>query len=156
MGTKKNITTISQYSFLLLWGTTCTVKLTGWESTKSEMALQSFPIWMERLLLRGLPAVYISLILLLIYKPTVRLAIKLSTLVISIFTLYLLVGATRLLGYAPCACAGIWPTNNHWLHIALNSLFIILGLIYWILAHRSQTGQDIISELGRKEDTVLS
>lgn len=156
MRTKKKIETIAQYGFLLLWGVTAAVKLSSWDMTKSEMALQSFPYWMERLLLWGLPALYISLALLLLYKPTAQLGIRLSTVVISIFTVYLLVGVTKILGHTPCACVGIWPTNNHWLHIALNSIFIILGIIYWILAHRSHTGKDVVPDLGRKEDTVLS
>ncbi len=156
MKTRKNIGIITQYSFVLLWGITAALKLSGWDTTKSEMALQSLPFWMERLLLWGLPVVYIVLTILLLYKPTVQLGVKLSTIVITIFTLYLLVGVTKLLGYTPCACAGIWPTNNHWLHIALNSIFILLGLIYWVLAHRSHTGKDVIPEFGRKEDTVLS
>jgi hypothetical protein len=156
MRTKEKIEIITQYSFLLLWGMTAAVKLSGWESTKSEMALQSFPHWMERLLLWGLPVMYIGLTLLLLYKPTAKLGARLSTVVLVIFTIYLLIGITKVLGYTPCACAGIWPTNNHWLHIALNSLFILLGLAYWILAHRSHTGKDVIPEFGRKEDTILS
>ncbi|QIH31490.1 MULTISPECIES: MauE/DoxX family redox-associated membrane protein [Sphingobacterium] len=156
MRTKNKIKIITQYSFLMLWGITATVKLISWDTTKSEIALQSFPHWMERLILWGLPAVYIGLTLLLLYKPTVKLGIRLSTVVIALFTIYLLVGVTKILGHTPCACAGIWPTNNHWLHIALNSIFITLGIIYWVSAHKSHTEKDVISDLGRKEDTILS
>nr|WP_313419901.1 MauE/DoxX family redox-associated membrane protein [Sphingobacterium multivorum] len=140
----------------MLWGITAALKLSGWEQTKSEMALQSFPQWLERSLLWGLPALYMALTVLLLYKSTVQLGVRLSTIVMTIFTLYLLVGVSGVLGYTPCACAGIWPTNNHWLHIALNSLFILLGLIYWILAHKSHPEKGVISGVGRKEDTVLS
>ena len=156
MRTKKKIEITAHYGFLLLWGFTAAVKLSSWDTTKSEMALQSFPHWMEQMLLWGLPALYISLVLLLLYRPTARLGISLSTVVLSVFTAYLLVGVSGVLGYTPCACAGIWPTNNHWLHIALNSLFILLGLIYWIMAHRSHTGKDVVPEFGRKGDTILS
>ncbi|WP_313240262.1 MauE/DoxX family redox-associated membrane protein [Sphingobacterium multivorum] len=156
MRTKKKIETIAHYGFLLLWGITAAVKITNWDITKSEVALQSFPLWLERTVLWGLPVLYIVLAVLLLYKPTVQTGVKLSTIVMAIFTLYLLVGVSGVLGYTPCACAGIWPTNSHWLHIALNSLFILLGLIYWILAHKSHLGKDVISGFGRKEDTVLS
>ncbi|MGF7028258.1 MauE/DoxX family redox-associated membrane protein [Sphingobacterium sp. HSC-15S19] len=156
MKTGKIIKVTAQYSFILLWGITVALKLSGWEQTKSELALQSFPQWLERSLLWGLPALYIVLILLLLYKATVQLGVRLSTIVMTIFTLYLLVGVSGVLGYTPCACAGIWPTNNHWLHIALNTLFILLGLIYWISDHKSHTEKDVISGVGRKEDTVLS
>ncbi|MGJ1366770.1 MauE/DoxX family redox-associated membrane protein [Sphingobacterium spiritivorum] len=152
----KVIKIISQYSFLLLWGVTVAIKIPQWEITKNEMALQSFPSWLERSLLWGLPVVYIGMILLLLYKSTVQFGIRLSTIVMAIFTLYLLIGVTKVLGYTPCACAGIWPTNNHWLHIALSSLFVLLGSIYWILASGSHTEKDVISGFGRKEDTVLS
>ena len=93
MEIRKKIEPITQYSFLLLWGITIAVKLSGWEATKSEIALQSFPLWMEGLLLWGLPLVYISLIFLLLYKPTVPLGIRFSTIAMAIFTLYLLIGA---------------------------------------------------------------
>ncbi|MGJ1413866.1 MauE/DoxX family redox-associated membrane protein [Sphingobacterium multivorum] len=156
MKRERIIKVTGQYSFILLWGITAALKLSGWEQTKSEMALQSFPQWLEHSLLWGLPALYIVLTVLLLYKSTVQLGVRLSTIVMTIFTLYLLFGVSGVLGYTPCACAGIWPTNNHWLHIVLNSLFIILGLIYWILAHRSHLGKDVISGFGRKEDTVLS
>ncbi|MDQ1148281.1 MULTISPECIES: MauE/DoxX family redox-associated membrane protein [Sphingobacterium] len=156
MRTKKKIETIAQYGFLLLWGVTAAVKLSSWDTTKSEMALQSFPYWMEQLLLWGLPALYIGLTLILLYRPTTKLGLRLSTVVIVIFTIYLLVGVSGVLGYTPCACAGIWPTNNHWLHIALNSIFITIGIIYWVSAHKSHTEKDVVSDLGRKEDTILS
>lgn len=156
MRREKIIKVTGQYSFILLWGITASLKLSGWEQTKSEIALQSFPQWLEHSLLWGLSALYIVLILLLLYKPTIQLGVRLSTIVMTIFTLYLLVGVSGVLGYTPCACAGIWPTNSHWLHIALNSLFILLGLIYWILAHKSHPQKDVISGFGRKEDTVLS
>lgn len=156
MKTGKKIEVTAQYSFILLWGITAALKLRSWEMTKSEMGLQSFPLWLERSLLWGLPVLYIVLTILLLYKPTVQLGVRLSTIVIAIFTLYLLIGVSGILGYIPCACAGIWPTNNHWLHIAFNSLFIILGLIYWILAHRSHAEKDVICEFGRKEGKILS
>jgi len=152
----KYITTIAQYAFLLLWGGTIALKLWGWQETVSQIQMQNFPDWLSKAVLWVLPPFYILLIYLLIYKPTVNIGIKLSTVLVSIFTLYLLAGVTKVFGYTPCACAGIWPTNDHWLHIALNSIFILTGIIYWILTHRSQAGRDVKPDLGREEGIVSS
>ncbi|AIM39243.1 hypothetical protein KO02_23055 [Sphingobacterium sp. ML3W] len=155
---KKNsyIFIVVQYSFILLWGSSATLKLLNISETKQELLLQPFPIWMCDILWWLLPVLHIALVLVLLYRPAVSLGIKLSTMLITMYTLYLLIGVTKLMGSTPCTCAGLWPTNNHWLHIILNSIFIILGILYWILAHKSHNGKDVNFELGRREDVILS
>ncbi|OFV10591.1 MULTISPECIES: MauE/DoxX family redox-associated membrane protein [Sphingobacterium] len=156
MKIKLYINYTAHYGFTLLWGSTLVLKLWNLEITKSEIAMQGLPLWMSDMLLLTLPLVNIVLICMLLYKPTVSLGIRLSTLTIAGFTLYLIIGITGVMGHTPCACAGIWPTNNHWLHIALNSIFIAIGISYWVLAHKSHTERDVNPDLGRKEGTILS
>lgn len=156
MKTKKYISYVAQYTFILLWGGTIALKLRSWQETTSEIQMQGFSLWLTETVLWGLPLVFVLLIGLLIYRPNVNLGIRLSTALITVFTLYLVAGITKVFGYTPCACAGLWPTNNHWLHIALNSIFIIIGIIYLILAHKSHPGGDVDLDHGRKEGIVSS
>ncbi len=113
MKIKLYINYTAHYGFTLLWGSTLVLKLWNLEITKSEIAMQGLPLWMSDMLLLTLPLVNIVLICMLLYKPTVSLGIRLSTLTIAGFTLYLIIGITGVMGHTPCACAGIWPTNNH-------------------------------------------
>jgi len=145
------ISKLVQNSFILLWGSTVVLKLWDREQTKREMEMQVFPLWMSDILWWLLPSVELLLILVLLYKPTVHIGIKLSTLLISLFTIYLFLGITKFFGETPCACGGIWPSNDHWIHIGLNSIFIILGIIYWVLANKSHQKGDVPSTAGRKE-----
>lgn len=143
-----------QYSFILLWGSAAVLKLWDRELTKREMEMQVFPLWMSDILWWLLPSVQFLLIIVLLYKPTVNIGIKLSTLLISLFTIYLFLGVTKFFGETPCACGGIWPSNNHWIHIGLNSIFMIIGITYWVLAHKSHPKGDVLSEVGRKEGAI--
>ncbi|ULT23558.1 hypothetical protein KUH03_30965 [Sphingobacterium sp. E70] len=90
MKQRKYITTVAQYAFILLWGGTISLKVWSWQETKGEIQMQQFPSWLTELVIWTLPLAYVLLIGLLIYKPTVKIGIKLSTLLISVFTLYLL------------------------------------------------------------------
>lgn len=156
MRTGKYITPITQYSFLLLWGAGAFLKLQDVPKWQHELKKQIFPLWTVDILWWLLPAVQILLILLLLYRPMLRIGLKLSTIVISLFTIYLLAGVTKVFGRIPCACGGIWPSNEHWLHIALNTIFIIIGILYWVLAHKSRPAGDVLPDVRGKEDTVLT
>lgn len=156
MDTEKYISKLVPLSFVLLWGSALALKLRNIELAKVEMKEQLFPIWATDILWWVLPCIHAILVLILLYRPTTGLGVKLSTVLISIYTIYLILGVTMVFGSAPCACAGIWPTNDHWLHIVLNSVFIILGIGYWVLVLKCHTEKVFDSELGRKEGTVSS
>lgn len=148
------ISKLAQYSFILLWGSAVSLALFDWEQAKRKMELQIFPLWISDILWWVLPLLQLLLIMVLLYKPTINIGVKLSTLLIFSFTLYLFLGITNFFGETPCACGGIWPSNSHWVHIGLNSIFIGLGITYWVLAHKSRPKGDVLSEAGGKEDAI--
>lgn len=153
MKTKRYISTLAQYGFILLWGCALAFKLRDIAQWQRELRMQLFPLWIADILWWVLPAVQVVLVLLLLYKPTVQTGIKLSTVLITAFNLYLLLGVTKVFGATPCACGGIWSGNDHWLHIKINSIFIALGIIYWVSARRSRPVGDVLSDVRRKEGT---
>ena len=140
-----------QYAFLLLWVYAIQLKLSDVEQTKTEMAMQLFPTWMADILWWLIPTIQIVLVLMLLYRPTVDRGIQASTALITAINLYMLLGVTKVFGRTPCACGGIWAGNNHWEHIAWNSIFMALGLLYGMLAHRSRPVYKVSTDIDRKE-----
>lgn len=143
-----------RYAFIVLWGYAATSKLLHWEQSRQAMLLQPLPEWLTQILFWLLPLVQLLLAGLLLHKRTVRYGLRYSTLLLATFTLYLLLAVSRFFGSVPCACAGIWPGNSYWLHIALNSIFIIPGTLYWVLAPKRPPAEDVAADAGRKEDTA--
>ena len=146
---------IVQYAFLLLWGYALALKLSNIEQTKNEMAMQLFPAWVADILWWLIPAIQVVLVLLLLFRPTIDRGVQASTLLITAINIYLLLGVTKVFGSTPCACGGIWPGNNHWEHIAWNSIFMTLGILYGVLAHRSRPVRDVSADVDRKEGAVF-
>lgn len=154
MNTRRNILTIAQYSFILLWGYTATIKLWNWEQSQREMHLQPFPAWMADILFWLIPFVELAIVYLLINHHTVKRGIQLSVFLLSTFTLYLILALGRAFGKIPCACGGILSNMGHLEHIAFNLLFIAVGIITLVLAHSSRLRDDVSRRTSRKEDSV--
>lgn len=136
MNGKKYIYTFTSYSFIGLWTVAAVSKLSNIATSKLAMQQQVFPVWMADILWWGIPLIQILLVLLLLYRPAQRWAIMLSTVLIASFSLYLVLGVTGVFGQVPCSCAGILASNNHWIHVAFNSPFLIIGIISWVLPNR--------------------
>ncbi|WP_169305722.1 MauE/DoxX family redox-associated membrane protein [Sphingobacterium alkalisoli] len=155
MKTRKNILTLAQYSFILLWGYAATIKLWNWDQSQREMHLQPFPGWMADILFALIPLLELGIVYLLINRKTVERGIQLSVLLLSAFTLYLVLAVGSAFGKIPCACGGILSNMGHLEHIAFNLLFIAVGIITLVLAHSSRLRDDVSRRTRRKEDDAL-
>ncbi|TJY62775.1 hypothetical protein FAZ19_20115 [Sphingobacterium alkalisoli] len=97
----------------------------------------------------------LGIVYLLINRKTVERGIQLSVLLLSAFTLYLVLAVGSAFGKIPCACGGILSNMGHLEHIAFNLLFIAVGIITLVLAHSSRLRDDVSRRTRRKEDDAL-
>ncbi|WP_437920424.1 MauE/DoxX family redox-associated membrane protein [Sphingobacterium sp. LRF_L2] len=144
------------YSFILLWSYAAISKLAHWELSRAEMHKQLFPSYIASILFWLIPLLELGLVYLLLIPKNKLWGIRFSIALLSLFSLYLLTGITRLFGKNPCICAGILPQRSAGEHILFNILFIILGISILVLAHKSRAGKDVVSEPSRKEDNISS
>ncbi|MCT1523665.1 MauE/DoxX family redox-associated membrane protein [Sphingobacterium hotanense] len=150
MKTNNNIIIIAQYSFIVLWGYAAITKLYNWKLSRAEMHMQIFPSWVGDILFWLIPLAELFLIYLLLDRDKKPIGLKLSTILMGLFTLYLLIGVTGLLG-EPCVCAGILKDKSAVFHIIFNMIFIILGVTALVLAYKGRIEKEVIFGYGRKE-----
>ncbi len=150
MDNNRNIIDFVRYAFILLWGYASITKLYNWKLSRTEMHMQIFPAWIGDILFWLIPLSELILILLLMNRAKTVTGIMLSTILIGLFTVYLLIGLTGIMG-EPCICAGILKGKSATIHIIFNMVFVIFGIIALVLAPKGQNGKYITFGSGRKE-----
>lgn len=139
------------YVFIALWGYAGSVKLINWSTSRREMHLQPFPDWLGDILFWLIPLVELGIVVLLL-MPRFRLrGLQASLALISVFTGYLTLVLSRAFGSIPCACGGILSGMGHQEHLIFNLVFVILGCIAMVLAHKSGQGDFADPDARRKE-----
>lgn len=154
MNRRKYILYIAQYAYIILWGYSATIKLWNWEISKREMHLQPFANWIADILFWLVPVIEFFILLLLINRNTLLCGIKLSVVLLTIFTGYLFLAVSQVFGKIPCACGGILSNMGHLEHIFFNILFILIGVIAFVLTHKRRLQDDVAFRLCRKEDNI--
>lgn len=109
-----------------LWVITICVKLYDIEKTRSEMRNQVFPIWVAEVLVWLIPAVCAGITILLLGGKKSLLGLKASLLLLSLFSLYIILGMNNAFGRIPCSCGSILPHGNYSEQLLLNGVFILL------------------------------
>ncbi|MGV6945467.1 MauE/DoxX family redox-associated membrane protein [Sphingobacterium kyonggiense] len=150
MDINRKIIDFVSYAFILLWGYASITKLYNWKLSRTEMHMQIFPAWIGDILFWFIPLLELFLVLVLLDRKRVTMGLKLSTLLIALFTFYLLIGVTGFFG-EPCICAGILKGKSVTYHIVFNMVFVIFGIIALVLAQKGQNGKYITFDSGRKE-----
>lgn len=150
MDTSGKIIKVVRYAFILLWGYASITKLYSWKLSRTEMHMQIFPTWLGDILFWLIPLFELVLIFLLLDKNRTLIGLKFSTILMGLFTLYLLIGVTGIMG-EPCICAGILKSKSEFLHIIFNMVFMILGIIALVLAGKGHIENEVIFGYGRKE-----
>ncbi len=150
MDINRKIINIVRYAFILMWGYASVTKLYNWKLSRTEMHMQIFPTWIGDILFWLIPLSELFLILLLMDKNRKLMGLKFSTILIGMFTLYLLIGVTGIMG-EPCICAGILKGKSEFLHIIFNMVFMTFGIIALVLAGKGLSGNEVIFGCGRKE-----
>lgn len=109
-----------------LWIVTICVKLYDIEKTRSEMRNQVFPMWVADVLVWLIPAVCAGITILLLSGKRSLLGLKASLLLLSLFSLYIILGMNNAFGRIPCSCGSILPYGNYSEQLLLNGVFIFL------------------------------
>lgn len=109
-----------------LWVITICVKLYDIEKTRSEMRNQVFPMWVAEVLVWLIPAVCAGITILLLSGKKSLLGLKASLLLLSLFSLYIILGINNVFGRIPCSCSSIFSNGNYNEQLLLNGVFILL------------------------------
>lgn len=116
------------------------VKLGFHQETVREMRNQVFPIMIADLLSWFIPIIEIGIVACLVYEPFRRIGLWSSLLLLSLFSIYILLASTKIFGRTPCSCAGIlWQNSTYWHQFGFNLLFIIMAIIaLWLNRQKGQ------------------
>lgn len=132
-------------------------KLWNYERSLGEMRNQVFPIVLADVLTWLIPLIEISITICLVYIPFQRIGLWSSLVLLSIFSIYILLAATKIFGRTPCSCAGIlWQNSTYWHQLGFNLLFIIMAVIaLWLnyLKDRGKGNAQFHAAI-RKEDSI--
>lgn len=114
-------------------------KLQNFEETKRQMLNQPVPGWSAGILAWFIPAIELITVLLLYFPQTRRTGFKLSTLLLLVFTLYVLLALLDLLGATACTCGGLISYLSWDAHLLFNITLLILSITGLILKERRKT-----------------
>ncbi len=120
-------------------------KLVDYQKSIGEMRNQLFPAAIAEVLTWLIPAIEITLALLLLFPSTCKIALWASLLLLSAFTVYIGVVMTGVFGRIPCSCGGILKNMGYRTHLLFNLFFVSLALSGlamesgWTINHRFST-----------------
>lgn len=104
-------------------------KLSDFDKSKWEMSNQVFPSSIAQILAWLIPAIEIALTILLLISQTRKVALRLSLLLLSAFTIYIAVVMTGVFGRIPCSCGGILKNMSYGTHLVFNLFFASLAFL---------------------------
>lgn len=122
------------FVLMVLWFHTAYDKYNDLWAFEVSLGRQPLPKWSVKPLLYAVPITEAIIGLLLFFSKTRRLGFWASTILMFVFTVYVMLGLSKVLGHLPCSCSKIiahlsWR-EHLWLNIALLVLSII-GLLYY-------------------------
>lgn len=113
---------------ILLFAYAAVSKLLNVTTFRGQLYNQSFPHGLADMLFVGLPLSELLTCGLLLFPITRRLGLLLSLLLMTVFTLYIIL---VLLGYwerVPCSCGGVLASLNWTQHLFFNLFFLLLAI----------------------------
>lgn len=104
-------------------------KLMDYDKSVGEMRNQIFSAAIGNILTWLIPTIEIILTFLLIFSNTKKIALWGSLLLLSAFTLYIVIVMTGIFGRIPCSCGGILKNMSYGTHLMFNLFFVSLALL---------------------------
>ncbi|MFD2201814.1 MauE/DoxX family redox-associated membrane protein [Shivajiella indica] len=128
---QKNTWKVEVLSMLLavLFVYTGASKLIDWYGTVNSINNQVFPEWMATLILYGLPALEIGVAIMLLVPPWRIWGLRLSVILMFIFTGYIGLVLTGIFGRIPCSCGGVLESLGWWEHLVFNVAVLGMGVV---------------------------
>jgi putative oxidoreductase len=118
---------------LTLWAPTSLNKILDFESFKQNIYNQPFNINITQVIIYSIPLLEITTVLLIVI-PKYRLwGFILSTILMSIFTIYIAAALLKVWDKIPCGCGLIISGMKWHEHLWFNSIFLILSATAWYI-----------------------
>lgn len=118
---------------ILLWIYAAGSKLAEYTIFKDQLARQPLPSWSIPILAWALPLVEMVTALFLYFQRTNKMGCILSSVLMTAFTVYVLLALSGAFGDIPCSCAGIIGKLRWKGHLLFNIFFTILSFAGWYL-----------------------
>jgi hypothetical protein len=106
-------------------------KFLDWEGTRSGLYNQVFPIWMAELLLYVLPILEIGTAIILLIPKSRHFGLRVSVVLMALFSGYVALVLTGVFGRVPCSCGGVIDSLGWWEHLVFNLVFLGIGVVGW-------------------------
>ncbi|MDM1048705.1 MauE/DoxX family redox-associated membrane protein [Sphingobacterium hotanense] len=105
------------------------VKLMDYELAQASMRKQVFPLPIADVLSWLIPVLELLTVLLLLFRPSQRLGLWSSFVLLIAFTVYIVIAMNGTFGDRPCSCGGILQHLSYPWHIAFNLLFLGISIV---------------------------
>jgi uncharacterized membrane protein YphA (DoxX/SURF4 family) len=112
-------------------------KLSNYDQSRNEMLNQIFPREWALLFTWLIPSIELIVTLLLLLKPTLKLGLWASALLMLAFSAYIAVVLSGAFGRIPCSCGGIFRQMGYQTHLAFNLAFLGLAIYGIYLTHHT-------------------
>jgi len=127
-------------AFILLWIYTAGSKLTNFETYRLEMQHQVFSLAVSNILIYLLPVAELFTALLLLFQKTNRTGLTLSLLLISVFTVYIILIIAGYFPKIPCSCGGVIRAMGWMAHLVFNLVFLMLAALSLSIKPKREVG----------------
>lgn len=126
---RKLIISIISTLLIILWVYAALGKLSAFTQFSYQLKLQPIPKWSIPVVLWALPAVELCIAVLIYFQRTRMKGLILSTILMIIFTFYVLFALTGAYGEIPCSCAGLISALRWRGHLVFNLFFTVLSIL---------------------------
>lgn len=126
--------TLTSINFLLifLWTYAAASKLFNYEQSRMQMMNQIFPAIINQILLWAVPVSELLIAGLLLFTRWRKLGLLLSSVLLVLFSIYIILVMNNAFARIPCSCGGIISKLSWGQHLVFNGLFLTLSLSGWI------------------------
>jgi len=101
-----------------------------------QMTRQPMPSWMAQGVVWTLPPFELMIAILAAVPQTRKMGLLLASIVMTVFTIYIILALTESLGRIPCACGGIITAMGWHAHLIFNIVLLALCIVGWWMHHR--------------------
>ncbi|HEU0228657.1 MAG TPA: MauE/DoxX family redox-associated membrane protein [Arachidicoccus soli] len=130
---KEYLLTVLSTLLILLWIYAAGSKLAEYTIFKDQLTKQPLPSWSIPLLAWALPLVEMLTALFLYFQRTNKMGCILSSVLMTAFTVYVLLALSGAFGDIPCSCAGIISKLRWKGHLLFNIFFTVISFAGWYL-----------------------
>lgn len=112
-------------------------KLLSYDKFVFDMGNQPFPNWTTPLLIWGVPISELLIVVVLLFERTRKIGLWASTVLMGIFTVYIILILMKVFPYTPCSCGGVIDKLSWTQHLYFNIFFLVISIIGLILMKKT-------------------